>query len=66
MTSKAAPGPPLEAPVDINLIRGLITLIFLITFLGIVAYAWSGKNKARFEEAAQLPLNEPNDEKQNG
>ncbi|MDO4637231.1 MAG: cbb3-type cytochrome c oxidase subunit 3 [Lautropia sp.] len=51
--------------MDLNLLRGLITLFFLIVFLGIVAYAWSNKNKGRFDEAAMLPLNEPN-EKKNG
>lgn len=51
--------------MDITLIRGLVTLFLLISFLAIVAYAWSGKNKARFDEAAQLPLNEPN-ENENG
>lgn len=49
--------------MDANTLRGLITLILLIAFLGIVAYAWSKKNKARFEEAAQIPLNEPNETK---
>ena len=63
--AQAACRPPLEALVDITLIRGLITLLLLISFLAIVAYAWSGKNKARFDEAAQLPLNEPN-ENENG
>ncbi|MDO5056612.1 MAG: cbb3-type cytochrome c oxidase subunit 3 [Lautropia sp.] len=46
-----------------TLIRGLITLFLLISFLAIIVYAWSGKNKARFDEAAQLPLNEPNENK---
>ena len=26
------------------------------TFIGIVVWAWSGRNKQRFEEAAQLPF----------
>ncbi|MDO4682328.1 MAG: cbb3-type cytochrome c oxidase subunit 3 [Lautropia sp.] len=49
--------------MDISLIRGLITLFLLIAFFGIVAYAWSSKNKARFDEAANLPLNEPTETK---
>ncbi|WP_300655864.1 cbb3-type cytochrome c oxidase subunit 3, partial [Hydrogenophaga sp.] len=32
------------------------TLVSLLTFLGIVAWAWSRRNKERFEEAAQLPF----------
>lgn len=45
------------------MIRGVLTLFFIILFLGIVVYAWSRKNKARFDEAAMLPLNEPNERK---
>ena len=42
--------------MDINLLRGIITVVTLITFVGIVIWAWSGRNKARFEEAARLPF----------
>ncbi|MEY2682868.1 MAG: hypothetical protein RJA09_12 [Pseudomonadota bacterium] len=42
--------------MDINDIRSLVTVISLVTFLGIVAWAWSRSNRARFEEAAQLPF----------
>jgi len=42
--------------MDINLLRSLITVVTLIVFLGIVAWAWSGRNKARFDEAARLPF----------
>ena len=49
--------------LDFNVIRGVLTLVFLIFFLGVIVYAWSKKNKARFDEAAMLPLNEPNERK---
>lgn len=42
--------------MDINVLRGIITVVTLVTFLGIVAWAWSGRNKARFDEAARLPF----------
>lgn len=42
--------------MDINDIRSLVTVISLVTFLGIVAWAWARSNQARFEEAAQLPF----------
>ena len=45
--------------MDLNLFRGLMTLVFLIAFVAIVVYAWSGRNRARFEEAALLPLDLP-------
>ena len=37
-------------------LRSIVTVITLITFVGIVIWAWSGRNRARFEEAARLPL----------
>lgn len=42
--------------MDLNLLRSIITVVTLITFIGIVVWAWSGRNKARFEEAARLPF----------
>ncbi|WP_300660286.1 cbb3-type cytochrome c oxidase subunit 3 [Hydrogenophaga sp.] len=42
--------------MDINDLRSIVTLVSLLTFLGIVAWAWSRRNKERFEEAAQLPF----------
>ncbi|MDH3280635.1 MAG: cbb3-type cytochrome c oxidase subunit 3 [Gammaproteobacteria bacterium] len=32
------------------------TLILFVTFLAIIIWAWSGKRKKRFDEAARLPL----------
>ena len=37
-------------------LRSIVTVLSLLTFLGIVAWAWSRRNRARFEEAAQLPF----------
>ncbi|MBA4211558.1 MAG: CcoQ/FixQ family Cbb3-type cytochrome c oxidase assembly chaperone [Polaromonas sp.] len=42
--------------MDINDLRSIVTVISMFTFLGIVAWAWSRRNKDRFEEAAQLPF----------
>ena len=44
--------------MDINTIRAAITVAALITFLGIVAWAWSSRRNADFEAAARLPLDE--------
>jgi cytochrome c oxidase cbb3-type subunit IV len=44
--------------MDINTVRGLMTLAFLVAFLAIVFYAYRGRNKARFDEAARLPLDD--------
>ncbi|MDP1686593.1 cbb3-type cytochrome c oxidase subunit 3 [Hydrogenophaga sp.] len=42
--------------MDINDLRSIVTVISMLTFLGIVAWAWSKRNKDRFDEAAQLPF----------
>lgn len=42
--------------MDINDLRSIVTLVSMLTFLGIVAWAWSRRNKERFDEAAQLPF----------
>ena len=43
--------------MDINDLRSLVTVVFLVTFLGIVWWAYCLKgNKKRFEEAANLPF----------
>lgn len=44
--------------MDINDMRSAVTVISLLTFIGIVAWAWSKRNKSSFDEAAQLPFNE--------
>lgn len=42
--------------MDINDIRSAVTVISLLMFLGIVGWAWSKRNRASFDEAAQLPF----------
>lgn len=42
--------------MDVNTLRSLATVASLITFIGIVAWAWSRRNAADFEEAARLPF----------
>lgn len=44
--------------MDINDLRSLTTVLAFVTFVGIVAWAWSGRQKTAFEEAARLPLEE--------
>ncbi|MGE0357444.1 MAG: cbb3-type cytochrome oxidase subunit 3 [Burkholderiales bacterium] len=44
--------------MDLNSIRAAITVAALITFLAIVAWAWSSRRRADFEAAARLPLDE--------
>jgi len=42
--------------MDINFLRSLMTVVAFIVFIGIVVWAWSSRNKARFDEAARLPF----------
>ncbi len=44
--------------MDINSIRAAVTAVSFVVFIGIILWAWSARNKARFDEAAQLPFNE--------
>ena len=41
-----------------NLIQSVWTLVVLVLFVGIVIWAWSGKRKQDFDEAANMPFNE--------
>jgi cytochrome c oxidase cbb3-type subunit 4 len=41
---------------DINTLRSLATVVSFITFIGIIAWAYSGRNAADFEKAANLPF----------
>jgi len=42
--------------MDINDMRSAVTLVSFLTFVGIIVWAWSKRNKSSFDEAAQLPF----------
>lgn len=42
--------------MDINILREIATVLCFGTFLGIMGWAYSRANRARFDEAAQLPF----------
>ena len=42
--------------MDINDLRSIVTVVSVLTFAGIVAWALRRGNKARFDEAAMLPF----------
>ena len=44
--------------MDDNLIQVVWTLVVLVLFVGIVIWAWSGKRKQDFDEAAHMPFDE--------
>lgn len=43
------------------MISGIITAVLMASFIGVTLWAWSSRNRARFEEAARLPLVEKDD-----
>jgi cytochrome c oxidase cbb3-type subunit 4 len=51
--------------MDIGTVRGLVTLVVMLAFIGLVAWAYSKRRKADFDEMAQMPFREnpPEDEK---
>jgi cytochrome c oxidase cbb3-type subunit 4 len=42
--------------MDINTLRAIVTVLTFVVFIGIVTWAWSRRNQAAFDEAAQLPF----------
>jgi cytochrome c oxidase cbb3-type subunit 4 len=42
--------------MDVTDIRGIATLLVMTSFLGVCFWAYSSKNKNRFNEAEQLPF----------
>jgi cytochrome c oxidase cbb3-type subunit 4 len=42
--------------IDINTLRGLLTLLLLILFICLFAWAYSKKRASAFSEAANLPF----------
>jgi cytochrome c oxidase cbb3-type subunit IV len=42
--------------MDLTLVRTVFTIVMFSLFLGIACWAWSGKRKTAFEQAAHLPF----------
>jgi len=42
--------------MDINDLRALATVLTTVAFLAVFFWAYSSKNKSRFDEAANLPF----------
>jgi len=52
--------------MDIGTVRGLVTLFLMLAFVGMVAWAYSKRRKADFDEMAQLPFRENPSDKEQG
>jgi len=44
-------------------IVGIVTLIVMLAFIGVWAWAWLPRHKRAFDALARLPLEEPEDER---
>ena len=44
--------------MDAGFLHGLWTAVLLAVFVAIVVWAWSGRRRRDFDEAARLPLEE--------
>jgi cytochrome c oxidase cbb3-type subunit 4 len=42
--------------MNIGILQGIGTGLAMVAFIGVCVWAWSSKNKQRFDEAAQLPF----------
>jgi cytochrome c oxidase cbb3-type subunit 4 len=42
--------------MDIGIVRGIITVVVLLLFLGILAWSWSRNRNTEFDAASRLPL----------
>jgi cytochrome c oxidase cbb3-type subunit 4 len=42
--------------IDINVLRGLSTILVMIAFLGVCVWAYSSKRKDEFTQAALMPF----------
>jgi cytochrome c oxidase cbb3-type subunit 4 len=50
--------------VSLSLFHAFWTIVLMIIFLGIVAWAWSRRRQKSFEKAARLPLEDDDSEPQ--
>jgi cytochrome c oxidase cbb3-type subunit 4 len=44
--------------MDVNDLRSVVTVLSFVAFVGIVAWAWSGRRRAAFDAAARLALHD--------
>lgn len=44
--------------MDHGTLSGIVTALLILMFIGVIAWAWNGRRRKDFEEAARLPLDE--------
>jgi cytochrome c oxidase cbb3-type subunit IV len=48
--------------LGLDTVRGILLILLMLGFFGIVAWAWSSRRNETFREASQLPLEEDDGE----
>ncbi|CAN5747579.1 hypothetical protein BH11PSE12_BH11PSE12_07580 [soil metagenome] len=46
--------------MNFTILSSIVTVISMVVFIGIIYWAFSSKNKARFEEIARMPIDNEN------
>jgi len=46
----------MSSDFSMGVVRGALTLLLMLAFIGMVIYVYSKRNKGIYEEAAKLPL----------
>jgi cytochrome c oxidase cbb3-type subunit IV len=44
--------------MSVDDLRIAVTILSFVAFIGVVRWAWSQRNRSRFDEAAQLPFSD--------
>ena len=52
--------------MNINVLGSIVTVLAFAAFVAIVVWAYSGRRKAAFDEAARLPFDEEDDRSGDG
>ncbi len=52
--------------MDYGTVQGIITIVVMVTFVGIFAWAYSGRRKKQFDEAANLVFSDEEKNKHSG
>ncbi len=47
--------------MDFAMTRSVMTLVMLLVFVGITVWAWSGRQRDRFDAAARVPFEDEPD-----
>ena len=50
--------------LDSGVLRGVMTVLLIVSFVAIVVYAYSARRRAAFESVSRLPLEEDSPESQ--